>query len=40
MLRNSNDCKLVSMSLNDFADETASESPAPVVVPLLLISVH
>jgi glutamate formiminotransferase/formiminotetrahydrofolate cyclodeaminase len=29
MLKNKNDNKLVSMSLADFADETASESPAP-----------
>ena len=29
MLRNPNDSKLVSMTLTDFADETASESPAP-----------
>lgn len=28
-LRNTADNKLVSMTLNDFADETASESPAP-----------
>lgn len=29
LLRNKADSKLVSMSLSDFADETASESPAP-----------
>lgn len=29
MLRNNNDSKLIGMSLTDFADETASESPAP-----------
>ena len=29
MLQNKADGKLVSMTLNDFADETASESPAP-----------
>ena len=29
MLRNAADSKLVSMTLSDFADETASESPAP-----------
>ncbi len=29
MLANKADSKLVSMTLNDFADETASESPAP-----------
>ena len=29
MLSNSSDSKLVSMTLTDFADETASESPAP-----------
>lgn len=29
MLRNKADSKLVSMTLSDFADETASESPAP-----------
>lgn len=29
MLREKSDSKLVSMSLSDFADETASESPAP-----------
>ncbi|HEX4373913.1 MAG TPA: glutamate formimidoyltransferase [Puia sp.] len=29
MLKNKKDNKLVSMSLTDFADETASESPAP-----------
>jgi len=29
MLANKSDSKLVSMTLNDFADETASESPAP-----------
>ena len=29
MLQNKTDSKLVSMSLTDFADETASESPAP-----------
>lgn len=29
MLHNKTDSKLVSMTLNDFADETASESPAP-----------
>jgi glutamate formiminotransferase/formiminotetrahydrofolate cyclodeaminase len=29
MLANKSDSKLVSMSLTDFADETASESPAP-----------
>lgn len=29
MLRDRTDSKLVSMSLSDFADETASESPAP-----------
>ncbi len=29
MLQNQNDSKLVSMTLTDFADETASESPAP-----------
>jgi len=29
MLRNEADSKLVSMTLTDFADETASESPAP-----------
>lgn len=29
LLKNVADCKLVSMSLVDFADETASESPAP-----------
>ena len=29
MLKDKNDNKLVSMSLTDFADETASESPAP-----------
>lgn len=29
MLRNKADSKLVNMSLSDFADETASESPAP-----------
>jgi glutamate formiminotransferase / formiminotetrahydrofolate cyclodeaminase len=29
MLRNKSDNQLVSMSLTDFADETASESPAP-----------
>jgi len=28
-LQNSKDSKLISMSLSDFADETASESPAP-----------
>lgn len=29
MLQDKNDSRLVSMPLNDFADETASESPAP-----------
>src|SRR5215510_1199822 len=29
MLKDKNDSRLVSMPLNDFADETASESPAP-----------
>jgi glutamate formiminotransferase/formiminotetrahydrofolate cyclodeaminase len=29
MLQEKNDSRLVSMPLNDFADETASESPAP-----------
>ena len=29
MLQNKNDSRLVNMPLNDFADETASESPAP-----------
>jgi glutamate formiminotransferase/formiminotetrahydrofolate cyclodeaminase len=29
LLADKMDCKLVSMTLNDFADETASESPAP-----------
>lgn len=29
LLRSKEDCRLVSMALNDFADETASESPAP-----------
>jgi glutamate formiminotransferase/formiminotetrahydrofolate cyclodeaminase len=29
MLQDKNDSKLVNMKLNDFADETASESPAP-----------
>lgn len=29
MLKDKNDSRLVSMALNDFADETASESPAP-----------
>jgi glutamate formiminotransferase/formiminotetrahydrofolate cyclodeaminase len=29
MLNNKSDAKLVNMKLNDFADETASESPAP-----------
>jgi glutamate formiminotransferase/formiminotetrahydrofolate cyclodeaminase len=29
MLRNKADSKLISMTLSDFADETASESPAP-----------
>ena len=29
MLKNNNDSRLVNMPLNDFADETASESPAP-----------
>jgi glutamate formiminotransferase/formiminotetrahydrofolate cyclodeaminase len=29
MLRDKNDSRLVNMPLNDFADETASESPAP-----------
>jgi len=29
MLKEKNDSRLVSMPLNDFADETASESPAP-----------
>jgi len=29
MLKNPDDHKLISMSLSDFADETASESPAP-----------
>jgi len=29
LLQNKSDSKLVSMSLSDFADETASESPAP-----------
>ena len=29
MLKDKNDSRLVSMQLNDFADETASESPAP-----------
>ncbi len=29
LLANTNDSKLVRLSLNDFADETASESPAP-----------
>ena len=29
MLRNTADSKLISMTLSDFADETASESPAP-----------
>ena len=29
LLRNNNDSKLVNMTLTDFADETASESPAP-----------
>lgn len=29
MLRDKEDSKLISMSLSDFADETASESPAP-----------
>ena len=29
MLKDKNDSRIVSLSLNDFADETASESPAP-----------
>ena len=29
MLKDKNDSRMVSLSLNDFADETASESPAP-----------
>lgn len=29
MLKDKNDSRLISMPLNDFADETASESPAP-----------
>ena len=29
MLTNKNDSRLINMQLNDFADETASESPAP-----------
>jgi glutamate formiminotransferase/formiminotetrahydrofolate cyclodeaminase len=29
LLKNKNDSRLISMSLSDFADETASESPAP-----------
>jgi hypothetical protein len=38
-LKEPDDEKLIGMSLSDFADETASESPAPVEDPLLPISV-